>query len=116
MTKGLDTGTWTITDNADWVLPLEWVDEKTGLPIDMSGSTFAIHLKKDPAQAVPDLALATGSGITSVDLANGRISIQIEDEALLPGLYYGDIIQIDGGLRTHLIDLEVDIELGPTRP
>lgn len=114
MTSTLDRAIWTVTDNADWSQPLVFTD-RNGVPYDFSGSTFRLDFKASADDADPVVSLTTGNGgITSSDLENGMVTLNLADFTVDPGEYVGDLIRISGAVREHLIDVELHVVKGVT--
>jgi hypothetical protein len=107
-------GEWTISNNADYELALQFVD-RDGAAWDFSDDTFRADLKAsaDDEEAVASLTTANG-GVLSTDLENGVITLSIGTFSIDPGTYYFDLIRLTGDKRDPLLDGKVVVNTGIT--
>ena len=112
--EDIATGQWTITDQAEWLLPQSWTD-RGGQPYNFTGSTFLVHFKANVADAAPVLTLSSGNGgVIPTDLANGTYTLKIGKGAIPAGTYVGDVIQYSGSTPTQIIRIYLVVVKGAT--
>lgn len=103
----------TITDNADWALPLYFADGND-VPYDLSGRSLILQARVRPGSpAVVDLTRTNG-GIEAVDLANGHLIVHFARNAAAAGDYVYDFLSIAGGMREYLLGGRLTVIRGVT--
>lgn len=103
-----------VGDNEDFGFAGAWMDRDTGLPIDFTGSTFAMAIATAAGEAAAlELTTANG-GIVDVDLANGAITAQFAAGALAIGAYVYDLVRIVGTARGVLAAGKLTVQQGVT--
>ena len=91
-----------VTDNADWLLQLRFVDDD-GVAYDMSSDSFKMDVKTDVEEATPSLELTSGGGeIDDTDADDGLLIVTIEKAALAAGSYVYDLIRVTGSAEEYL--------------
>jgi hypothetical protein len=109
------TGTWQITDNANWSQQIPFAD-RNGLPYDFTGSTFRVDLKVNRTDPTAVLSLTTANGgitATSGDLTNGTVTVNIAQGQLAAGSYLGELLRVTGS-REFMMLLVINVTLGVT--
>lgn len=70
----MDTVNLTIQQGDTFALDVQWIDDTTGQPVDLTGATARMQLRSYYASPAVVLDLAVGTGIT-IDAAEGRFTI-----------------------------------------
>ncbi|PHP68173.1 hypothetical protein CSC94_05850 [Zhengella mangrovi] len=105
----------TITNNADWSIPLIFTDEATGASYDFTGDTFKMHVRASASSPVTSLALTTANGgVASTDLSAGKITLEIGKGDLDPGSYVYDLIRVTGSAEEYLVGGALTVSDGVT--
>lgn len=100
-------------ENEDFDESLQWVERGTGVPVDFTGSTFAMDIKTAGSEEGAALASAT---IDTTNIATGIIRIQVADGALALEEYVYDLVRINAGVRTVLMTGAYEVRQGVTQP
>lgn len=96
--------------NVNFALLVAFVDQN-GQPHDFSGSTFAMHVKADPAGAV-----VVAVTIDDTEAEEGVLGLSFAGGALAVGDYVYDLVRINGGLREPLMYGSFSMLQGVTQP
>jgi hypothetical protein len=109
MTAGLYS--FTIDQGSTFYLNLIYQDS-AGVPVNLTGNTARMQLRRTFTSSVADLTLTTASGAIVITGATGNILITISDEltgTLEPGFYLYDLELDNGGIITRLIQGQVTL-------
>jgi hypothetical protein len=109
MTAGIYN--FTIDQGSTFYLNLIYQDSN-GVPINLTGNTARMQLRRTFTSPVADLTLTTASGAIVITGATGNILITITDEltgTLEPGFYLYDLELDNGGVITRLIQGQVTL-------
>jgi hypothetical protein len=109
MTAGLYS--FTIVQGSTFYLNLIYQDSD-GVPINLTGNTARMQLRRTFTSPVADLTLTTASGAIVITGATGNILITITDELtgpLEPGFYLYDLELDNGGVITRLIQGQITL-------
>lgn len=104
----MDTFEIRISEGEDLVFPLEWAEQATGEPIDLTGSTIRFE-SNDPEYSHDALIL---------DAVGGRYQFSLPASKTASTMYRGELKVIKytvkhtsaGGITTFLFKIEVTIE------
>jgi hypothetical protein len=109
MTAGIYN--FTIDQGSTFYLNLIYQDS-SGVPINLTGNTARMQLRRAFTSTAADLTLTTASGAIVITGATGNILITISDEltgTLEPGFYLYDLELDNGGIITRLIQGQITL-------
>lgn len=115
---------FSVSTNEDWVDALKFQEGPEGseTAIDLTGSSFLMHVKETATQLSEDLILSTGNGRLIIEPApedEGKLSIFVPQETvndLNPGSYVYDIVwTMADGREVNLAAGTLTVNLGITR-
>jgi hypothetical protein len=115
MTAGIYN--FTLDQGSVWDLEIEYQDPD-GDPINLTGFTARMQLRKDYNSAVADLTLTTGGGGIVITGATGTIDISVtaaQTEVLDPAFYVYDLELISGSNISRLIQGQITVAEQVTR-
>jgi hypothetical protein len=115
MTAGIYN--FTLDQGSVWDLEIEYQDPD-GDPINLTGFTARMQLRKDYNSAVVDLTLTTGGGGIVITGATGTIDISVtaaQTEVLDPAFYVYDLELISGSNISRLIQGQITVAEQVTR-
>lgn len=72
----MDTVNITIQQGDTYALDVQWIDDVTGQPVDLTGATARMQLRSYYSDPVAVLSLSVGGGIT-IDNLTGRLTILV---------------------------------------
>jgi hypothetical protein len=105
-----------IQDDADF--QYLFVYKVGGVPLDFTGATLEMGVRRRATDKTAVLDLTIGSGIAYDDAVNGRFVITILKEKLEimpPGDYVHSLIMTKAGLRSPIWSGALNLSKGPTR-
>jgi hypothetical protein len=107
-----------IEQGATWSLPLVWQTAE-GVPIDVTGYTARMHLRKKLTDAAFELELTTENGRITLGGADGRINLHLdaadtEGIDIKAGVYDLELVAASG-VVTRLLQGAVTVSLEVTR-
>jgi len=105
-----------INQGADWFFNLDY-ENPAGTPVNLTGYSAAIQLKRDVSSASAVLTLTQGSGITITGPAGALAfhATAAQTAAIASGGYYYDLkITSSGGIVTRLIQGLVQVNASIT--
>lgn len=103
-----------IDQYATFLTSFTWQTKSTGLPVNLTGYTAALQIRKTPKDAAALVSLTSSSGLV-IDAAAGKVSVEISAAttgALAPGKYVWDLVltsaatkkkRLVGGIATVLV-------------
>jgi|688.fasta_scaffold786987_2 hypothetical protein len=115
MTAGIYN--FTLDQGSVWDLEIEYQDPD-GDPINLTGFTARMQLRKDYNNATADLTLTTGGGGIVITGATGTIDISVtaaQTETLDPAFYVYDLELISGSNISRLIQGQITVAEQVTR-
>jgi hypothetical protein len=109
----------TVTNDADFYRAFQYVTAATGAPIDITGASMEMMLRRHAEDAEALLRLATDTGeIVLYDPVNGFFTVMIRQDTLERlglGDYDQSLVMTLGGLKIKLWDGMLVNNAGPTR-
>ena len=109
----------TVTNDADFYRAFQYVMSSAGTPIDITGASMEMMLRRHAADAEALLRLGTDSGeIVLTDPANGLFTVMIRQDTLERlglGSYDQSLIMTLGGFKTKIWSGTLANNAGPTR-
>jgi hypothetical protein len=115
-----------VLTNEDWVDTLELTtlaedEEDDPAPVDLTGSSFAAHIRTSPDALNKIVIATTGNGrLVVAEPANGLLAwnIPAEEMAVIePGVYFYDIVWTSAdGIIDTIAAGHVTVQRGVTRP
>jgi hypothetical protein len=109
----------TVSNDADFYRAFQYVVSASGTPIDISGASMEMMLRRHAEDAEALLRLATDTGeIVLYDPANGFFTVMIRQDTLKRlglGSYDQSLIMTLGGLKIKIWDGTLINNAGPTR-
>ena len=115
---------FTVSTNEDWVDTLQFQEGVEGdqTPVDLSGSSFLMHVRQEATQLAEVLILSTDNGRVIIEPApedTGKLSIYVSQETvddLDPGAYVFDMVWTMADSReVNLASGTLTVILGITR-
>jgi hypothetical protein len=109
----------TVENDADFYRTFQYVVSDTGAPIDITGSTMEMMLRRHAEDVEALLRLATDTGeIVITNAAQGTFTVMIRQDALerlgLGSFDHSNIMTL-GGLKTKIWSGTLVNNAGPTR-
>lgn len=113
-----------VSTNEDWVDTLQFQEGPEGsqTPVDLTGSSFLMHVKEAATQLAEELILSTDNGRLIIEPApedEGKLSIYVPQETvndLNPGVYVFDVVwTMADGREVNLAAGTLTVILGITR-
>jgi hypothetical protein len=109
----------TVENDADFYRVFQYVTESSGAPINMTGGTLEMMLRRHAEDVEALMRLATDTGeIVMTDPPNGFFTILIKQEDLERldlGSYDHSLIMTQGGFKTKIWNGTLVNNAGPTR-
>jgi hypothetical protein len=109
----------TVENDADFYRVFQYVTASTSVPIDMTGATLEMMLRRHAEDVEALLRLATDTGeIVLTDPANGFFTVFISQDSLERlglGSFDQSNIMTQGGLKTKIWSGTLINNAGPTR-
>ena len=117
------SGVMSIAKNEDWIVPFIYgtVDEADVFtPIDLTGSTLKLEIRKTEADHEVFVKVETDDGIRVDDAAAGAFTVFIERDRLVrlaPGAYVSDLVrEMPTGYQERIWEGVANVVEGTTRP
>lgn len=113
-----------VSTNEDWVDTLQFQEGSEGseTPVDLTGTSFLMHIRRTPTQLAEDLVLSTANGRLIIEPAPedaGKLSVYVPKDTvndLTPGPYVFDLIwTMSDGREVNLAAGSLTVNLGITR-
>lgn len=101
-------------NNIDFIHTFRWIDDN-GDPVDLSGSSLRLHVKRKASDAKPVLELSSENGLAT--LTAGEINVftlKFPRYSLPPGNYVFDLKRIVSGEHLPLAEGEIQVAAGVT--
>jgi hypothetical protein len=109
----------TVENDADFYRMFQYIMSSSGTPINISGASMEMMLRRHAADVEALLRLATDTGeIAIIDAVNGKFTVLIKQpdlERLDTGSYDHSLIMTLGGLKTKIWNGTLVNNPGPTR-
>jgi hypothetical protein len=109
----------TVENDADFYRTFQYVMSSAGTPIDMTGASLEMMLRRHAEDVEAVMRLATDTGeIVLTDPVNGFFTVMIRQDALERldlGSYDHSNIMTRGGLKTKIWSGTLTNNAGPTR-
>ena len=101
-------------NNIDFIHTFKWIDEN-GDPVDLSGSTLRLHVKRKAEDPKPVLEMTTENNLAVVSLGETNVfTLKFPRYALSPGTYVFDLKRIVGGNHLPMAEGIIKILHGVT--
>jgi len=108
--------TMEVANNEVWLDGLEYQDEDTGDPIDLTGIAFQMEMRIAPSAAT--VVLRATSDNNYIRVGGNTWQLQVPADVMVtipPAVYVYDILGLGDGLTRRLARGEVTVALGVTR-
>jgi hypothetical protein len=105
-----------VANNEVWLDGLEYQDEETGDPIDLTGITFQMEMRLAPTAAT--VVLRATSDNSYIRVAGNTWQLQVPSDVMVtipPATYVFDMLGLADGLTRRLVRGNVAVVLGVTR-
>lgn len=106
---------------ATFSLALQFKDQDTGLPIDLTDATFEMHIRENLLSATTEIELSSANGrIVHTDLVSGQITLLLvpsETGGLEKRLHVYDLVATYVTLqKDRLLEGQIEVRDGVTHP
>jgi hypothetical protein len=108
--------TMAVANNEVWLDGLEYQDEESGDPIDLTGIAFQMEMRIAPSAAT--VVLRATSDNNYIRVGGNTWQLQVPADVMVtipPAIYVYDMLGLADGLTRRLARGEVTVELGVTR-
>lgn len=105
-----------VANNEVWLDGLEYQDEETGDPIDLTGIAFQMEMRLAPTAAT--VVLRATSDNAYIRVAGNTWQLQVPSDIMVtipPATYVFDMLGLADGLTRRLVRGEVTVVMGITR-
>lgn len=96
-----------------------WKTKSTGLPVDLTGYTAALQIRRTPKDVDPVVSLTSPSNGLVIDPLIGKVSVEIsaaQTASMTPGKYVWDLVLTSAALKKkRLVEGTATVDVGVTR-